>query len=151
MKSTLFGATHDLAPPFRRPYGRRRKGISIRNNNEGEQSIVAAAPRPYVGATRSTLHSNLASSNPKELVLVKNLCRTDSSCDCTAASYCGCTPASICCQLDVRRPSILVVKSLEVPPVTTVEPCLFASVEDKRCTKQLTVMVPEVTILLCRI
>ena len=56
-------------------------------------------------------------------------------------------PASL--KLDVRRPSILVVKSLEVPPVTTVEPCLFTSVEDKLCTKQLIVMVPEVTILLC--
>ncbi len=32
----LLCATHDLAPPFRRPCGRQRKGISIKNNNEAE-------------------------------------------------------------------------------------------------------------------
>ena len=34
-------ATHNLAPPFRGPCGRQRKGISIWNNNEADQSTVA--------------------------------------------------------------------------------------------------------------
>ncbi len=49
--------------PFRRPHGQRLKGISIRNNNEGEQSIAQLSPLSRRRHPRM-LHSNLASSNP---------------------------------------------------------------------------------------
>ena len=39
----LLCATHDLAPPFHRPCGRRHKGISIKNSNQAEQDVVAQA------------------------------------------------------------------------------------------------------------
>jgi hypothetical protein len=39
----LLCATLDLAPPFHRPCGRRHKGISIKNNNQAEQDVVAQA------------------------------------------------------------------------------------------------------------
>jgi hypothetical protein len=40
----LMCATHDLAPPFRRPCGRQHKGISIKNNNQaaGDTTGMAA-------------------------------------------------------------------------------------------------------------
>jgi hypothetical protein len=61
-------ATHDLAPPFRRPCGRQHKGISIKNNNQGEQSVVAAVSTRSVSShPRLRSHSHLVSSNPKEL------------------------------------------------------------------------------------
>jgi hypothetical protein len=37
----LLCATHDLAPPFHRPCGRRHKGISIKNSNQAEQDVIA--------------------------------------------------------------------------------------------------------------
>jgi len=60
----LLCATHDLAPPFRQPYGRRRRVFLLRTTLR-ENRALHGCLRSRVEATRATLHSNLASSNPK--------------------------------------------------------------------------------------
>ena len=85
-------ATYDLAPPFRRPDGRRRKGISIKNNNEGEQSLHGCL-RSSAGATQH------APFRPRFWRPQK-------------PTRGHCTMA-FCCT--VQRSSVLVVKRPEVP------------------------------------